>query len=133
MCRWAAYFSPTEPCLLEDVIVTPKHSLTKQVSQHFLPGLVDHDGGHPDSSDLKRTLNNPLNFDGIGIAWYTSSSADFEQGDSGKSSDGNLKEGLRPACYKTTAPPMNDINFRSICANTETRVSLLLHAREFIC
>ena len=32
------------------------------------------------------------------------------------------REGLRPAAYKTIVPPINDINFRSICANTESRV-----------
>ncbi len=53
---------------------------------------------------------------------YTSSAADFEQGDSGASADGQRKEGLRPAQYKTIVPPINDINFRSICANTESRV-----------
>jgi glutamine amidotransferase len=37
MCRWFAYISPTEPCLLEDVLVTPKHSLAKQVHEHYLP------------------------------------------------------------------------------------------------
>lgn len=31
-------------------------------------------------------------------------------------------QGLRPAMYKTIQPPLNDMNFRSICANTETRV-----------
>ena len=33
-----------------------------------------------------------------------------------------MREGLRPALYKTIQPPMNDMSFRSICANTETRV-----------
>jgi glutamine amidotransferase len=46
----------------------------------------------------------------------------------GESGDGTLKEGLRPALYKTIQPPMNDMNFRSICANTETRV-LFAHIR----
>jgi len=56
------------------------------------------------------------------ISRYTSSSADFEQGNSGLSTDSMWKEGLRPAAYKTIVPPINDINFRSICANTESRV-----------
>jgi len=44
--------------------------------------------------------------------------------DQGASCDGTQKEGLRPAMYKTVQPPLNDLNFRSICANTETRVCL---------
>ncbi|KAK4502025.1 hypothetical protein PRZ48_007836 [Zasmidium cellare] len=31
-------------------------------------------------------------------------------------------KGLRPAMYKTIQPPRNDMNFLSICANTESRV-----------
>lgn len=122
MCRWFAYISPTEPCLLEDVLIRPKNSLVKQVHEHYLPGLVAH---HPkDLSDdaLIRARNSVNNIDGLGVAWYTSSAADFEQGDTGQSSDGTFKEGLRAAAYKTVTPPINDINFRSICANTETRV-----------
>lgn len=122
MCRWFAYISPTEPCLLEDVVITPKHSLVKQVYEHFLPGLVAHDPKNVSDDALIRARNSVINIDGLGIAWYTSSSADFELGDSAKSSDGSEKEGLRPAAYKTVVPPINDINFRSICANTETRV-----------
>lgn len=62
------------------------------------------------------------NIDGLGVAWYTSSNADFERGETNQSSDGVQKDGLRPAVYRTVHPPINDINFRSICANTETRV-----------
>jgi glutamine amidotransferase len=40
----------------------------------------------------------------------------------------DMAKGLRPALYKTTQPPRNDVNFLSICANTETRV-LLGHIR----
>lgn len=87
-----------------------------------------------------------FNIDGLGIAWYTSSYSDFERGSTGESSDGTQKEGLRPAMYvtigalqgcsmltfharyKTVQPPLNDMNFRSICANTETRV-LFAHIR----
>lgn len=46
----------------------------------------------------------------------------------GKSIQQVEKEGLRPAMYKNVQPPMHDPNFRSICANTETRV-LLAHIR----
>lgn len=124
MCRWFAYLSPTEPCLLEDVLINPKNSLCHQVHEHFLPGLVPH---HPanlvdDPAHLWSARNSINNIDGCGVAWYTSSNADFEPDNSDQSSDGRVKEGLRPAAYKTVVPPINDINFRSICANTETRV-----------
>ena len=29
---------------------------------------------------------------------------------------------MRPAVYRTIQPPLGNLNFRSICANTETRV-----------
>lgn len=31
MCRWFAYISPDEECLLQDVLIDPTHSLVKQV------------------------------------------------------------------------------------------------------
>ncbi len=40
----------------------------------------------------------------------------------GESTDGAQREGLRPAVYKTVQPPINDMNFRSLCANIESRV-----------
>ncbi|PNS21135.1 hypothetical protein CAC42_3473 [Sphaceloma murrayae] len=42
MCRWVAYISPTEPCLLSDILITPAHALTKQVNAHYLPYLIPH-------------------------------------------------------------------------------------------
>lgn len=122
MCRWFAYISATEPCLLEDVLITPKHSLVKQVNEHFLPGLVPQDPNNYQIDPIVKARNSFVNIDGLGVAWYTSSAADFEPDDSANSSDGTPKEGLRPAAYKTIVPPIHDINFRSICANTETRV-----------
>ncbi|KAK4622009.1 putative glutamine amidotransferase DUG3 [Fulvia fulva] len=147
MCRWFAYISATEPCLLEDVLVSPKHSLVKQVSDHYLPKLLPHEHDGDSENDVK-ARNIVMNFDGLGIAWYTSSNADFELGKTGQSSDGLQKEvpssldaeswqvvpaklkvqGLRPALYKTIQPPRNDSNFLSICANSETKV-LFAHIR----
>lgn len=122
MCRWFAYISATEPCLLEDVLITPKHSLVKQVNEHYLPGLTAQDPHNYYLDPLIAARNSFVNIDGLGVAWYTSSAADFEARDSDKSGDGTAKEGLRPAYYKTIQPPIRDINFRSLCANTETRV-----------
>ncbi|KAK6435900.1 hypothetical protein LTR95_007916 [Oleoguttula sp. CCFEE 5521] len=128
MCRWFAYISPTEPCLLHDVLIAPTHSLTNQIHDHYLPGLIHSNPSLPSSDHLITARNVLYNLDGLGIAWYTSSNSDFELGSTGKSSDGSLKEGLRPASYKTIQPPGKDANFRSICANTETRV-LMAHIR----
>ncbi|EGP84984.1 uncharacterized protein MYCGRDRAFT_46265 [Zymoseptoria tritici IPO323] len=118
---WFAYISQTEPCLLEDVLVTPKHSLVKQVSDHYLPKLLPHEHDENSENDVK-ARNVVMNFDGLGVVWYTSSKADFESSNTAQSSDGKQKDGLRPAMYKTIQPPINDQNFLSICANTESRV-----------
>jgi glutamine amidotransferase len=125
---WFAYISPTEPCLLEDVIVSSKHSLTNQVHEHYLPGLVAHHPRDISKDHLIVARNVIYNIDGVGLVWYTSSNADFERGDTGESGDGTQKQGLRPSMYKSVQPPANDLNYRSICANTETRV-LMAHIR----
>ena len=43
MCRWFAYISATEPCLLEDVLIAPAHALSKQVHDHYLPYLYHYE------------------------------------------------------------------------------------------
>ena len=129
MCRWFAYISPTEHCLLEDVLVLPvstedmvrckyrrhrpdlpkAHSISKQVHEHYLPKLLSH---HPDgdTTEAEITARNRLfNADGFGVAWYTSAGEHF-----------NGLDGKRPALYKNSKPPNNDANFYSICANTGT-------------
>nr|POE86652.1 putative glutamine amidotransferase dug3 [Quercus suber]POE87645.1 putative glutamine amidotransferase dug3 [Quercus suber] len=123
LLSWFAYISPSEPCLLEDVLVNPKHALTRQVFEHYLPGLIAHDPTNINAGDrLVKARNSLFNVDGLGVAWYTSSNADFERGNTGESADGTQKQGLRPAMYKTVTPPLQDLNFKSICANTESRV-----------
>lgn len=54
---WFAYISPTEPCLLEDVLVTPKHSLAKQVSEHYLPKVCN---AHVSESVFVMYVERPL-------------------------------------------------------------------------
>lgn len=76
---------------MEDVLVSPKHSLVKQVSNHYLPKLLPHDHDADLENDIK-ARNLVMNFDGLGVAWYTNSAADFELGKTGKSSDGTQKE-----------------------------------------
>jgi hypothetical protein len=71
MCRWFAYISPTEPCLLSDVLITPANSISKQCSEHYLPKLLPHgDEKELDhtSDELLRMRNALLNMDGLGIA-----------------------------------------------------------------
>lgn len=62
------------------------------------------------------------------MAWYTSSSSDFELAVSSESEDAKPHGELHPAVYKTIQPPRGDMNYRSICANTETRC-LFAHIR----
>lgn len=118
---WFAYISPTEPCLLSDVLITPKHSLTNQVNDHYLPHLLAHVPNKITAKHEADARNRLLNTDGLGVAWYTTSFSDFERGITGESEDGKPHSGLRPAAYKTVQPPRGDMNYRSLCANTETR------------
>jgi glutamine amidotransferase len=110
MCRWFAYISPTEPCLLEDVLITPVHAISKQVHDHYLPHLFSHlPGEHTTKTEI--SLRNRLfNVDGFGLVWYTSARSEFVVG----------VDGPRPVSYKCASPPGNDANFHSICAGTST-------------
>ncbi|KAF9693373.1 hypothetical protein EKO04_008839 [Ascochyta lentis] len=113
MCRWFAYISPSEPCLLTDVLITPANSISKQCSEHYLPSLLPHnkdkDLDHT-SDELLRMRNSLLNMDGLGVAWYTEASSSYVK----------HVTGPRPALYKSQSPPINDFNFKSLCENTET-------------
>lgn len=113
MCRWFAYVSENEDCLLEDVLITPAHGITKQVHDHYLPKLIHHSPTGDDAAEKENKVRNLLfNIDGTGICWYTSAKSDFIP----------EIDGLRPAMYKTISPPANDLNMKSICANTHTTV-----------
>lgn len=113
MCRWFAYISPEEPCLLSDVLINPANSISKQCSEHYLPKLLPH-GGETDLNDasdrLLKMRNSLLNMDGLGVAFYTNASSDYQKD----------VDGPRPALYKSQSPPINDFNFRSLCENTES-------------
>ncbi len=71
MCRWFAYLSNTEPCLLEDVLIAPTHSLAKQVHDHYLPKLTHYEPDNdPRATEKEIALRNRLfNIDGLGVAW----------------------------------------------------------------
>ncbi|KAF2153509.1 N-terminal nucleophile aminohydrolase [Myriangium duriaei CBS 260.36] len=121
MCRWFAYISPKEPCLLSDALITPPHGITKQVSSHYLPYLTEHHLAQ-DLRALDLKLRNlALNADGGGIAVYTPSSSAF-------TSPSASTPILYPAVYKSVQPLNNDLNFRSLAENTET-TCLLAHVR----
>ncbi|KAF1912987.1 nucleophile aminohydrolase [Ampelomyces quisqualis] len=114
MCRWFAYVSPKEACLLSDVLITPANSISKQCSEHYLPKLLPHDKDKDldhSSDELIRMRNSLLNMDGLGIAWYTQANSSYIKHISGP----------RPALYKSQSPPINDFNFKSLCENTETQ------------
>lgn len=68
---WFAYISPTEPCLLEDVLVTPKHSLANQVHEHYLPRVCL-------SPPSARVLNMILNEAAAGARSYDQRGARYE-------------------------------------------------------
>jgi len=119
MCRWFAYLSPDEECLLEDVLITPDHSLAKQVHDHYLPRLISHLPGQQTTKHEIALRNRLFNIDGFGVAWYTPVRSSFVASSTG---------GLRPALFKTSSPPMNDANFHSICANTST-TAVFAHIR----
>jgi glutamine amidotransferase len=121
MCRWFAYVSPEEPCLLSDVLITPANSLSKQCSEHYLPGLLPHgdDRNLHDAPDkMIRYRNALLNMDGLGIAFYTPCNSHYVK---------NV-EGLRPATYKSARHPSCDFNLKTLCENTETHC-VLAHLR----
>lgn len=126
MCRWFAYISASEPCLLEDVLITPAHALSKQVHEHFLPMLLSNDpsvhAGHTTQAEIT-TRNRLFNVDGFGVAWYTPTLTEYSP-----PIPGTTKPSLHPALYKSIQPPLHDFVFRSLCANTSTTV-LLSHIR----
>ena len=71
MCRWFAYLSATEPCLLEDVLILPDHAIAKQVHDRYLPYLFHYEPSKDkDSTKKEMSLrNSPYNLDGLGLVW----------------------------------------------------------------
>ncbi|KZT67090.1 N-terminal nucleophile aminohydrolase [Daedalea quercina L-15889] len=111
MCRWFSYISTTEPCLLEDVLIVPKHSLAKQVHDRYLPYLSEYEQDTTKvATKAESSLrNSPYNMDGLGVGWYTNVRAEYGECD-----------GPHPALYKVLHLPLSDPVFASICANTST-------------
>ena len=71
MCRWFAYISKEQEILLEDVLIDPDHSISHQVSDHFLPYLVEYEPDDtPEDTEKEIALRNRFfNADGLGLAW----------------------------------------------------------------
>ena len=117
MCRLFAYISPSEPCLIEDVLITPEHSLCKQVNEGYLPGLI---ASHNETTAAEKEAivrNRFLNIDGFGVGYFNTTRAKFTP-----------CEGAWPVTYRCAQPPLRDPNFRSLAANTST-LTLFAHIR----
>ncbi|GAA5971905.1 hypothetical protein JCM8115_000564 [Rhodotorula mucilaginosa] len=115
MCRWIAYFSP-EPILLGD-IERPKHSLIKQIDEHYYPELKKHYARDRASDD--GLSPNPLtNVDGFGIGWFSSVPAKYRA--AAATSEGGSD--WEPVLYKNTMPPRHDPNLVNCCRAIESPV-----------
>src|ERR1700761_5660228 len=124
MCRWFAYISSTEECLLEDVLVLPDHAISKQVDDHWLPGLWPWETATTDDDNEEglqnvKDRNFMNNSDGLGIAWYSTARSAFTDPE-------NIAP--LPTLYKTLSNPPTDANFISICSTTVTN-TLFAHIR----
>lgn len=87
------------------------------MQEHYLPHLLEHLPDNRQTETEAATRNKLLNIDGFGLAYYSTAQAEFTS-----------CNGPRPVVYKTVQPPLHDINFRSLAANTSTKV-LFAHIR----
>ena len=119
MCRWFAYISDLEPCLLDDVLVRPAHSIVKQVEEHYLPGLFHHTTKEEDEAQRReiKTRNLYFNGDGTGVAFYSTVASEF----------GEASYPL-PQIYKQIIPPKLDVNLKSLLMNS-TSHTVFAHVR----
>ncbi|CAE6347443.1 unnamed protein product [Rhizoctonia solani] len=119
MCRWFAYISDSEPCLLDDILNRPENSIVKQVKEHYLPGLFPHKSAEEDKKQEAESAirNAHFNNDGTGVAFYNKTMQDY----------GEAKRRM-PQIYKTIIAPTNDVNFQSLCRNTSSR-TVFAHVR----
>jgi glutamine amidotransferase len=139
MCRWFCLVS-TENCLLEDMLILPKHSLIKQSEpQHHAPRKLTAVDDHylPDihiefqASDDSSSPNVITNIDGYGIAYWTTAACTFNPDTCFAGPDDphcSHRDMMRPVMYKSTRPPLNDLNLRSLARGTSSK-GLLAHIR----
>jgi len=123
MCRLFAYVG-REAALLEDVLIVPKHAITKQIHDHFLPGLVETSlRAEPQEDRLQAKkeadLRNKLfNIDGFGVAYYTNTAQEYNE----------AIGWAMPTLYKTVAPALTDPTFGYLCGNTDS-LCVFAHVR----
>ncbi len=94
--------------------------------------------------------NPTTNMDGFGLGYWSSVSEEFRQieqgtaeahvlskagagsgmrkGDDGMGTMEMGDESMRPLVYKSTRPPLNDLNLKSLCAGTKSK-GVLAHIR----
>ncbi|GAA5992113.1 hypothetical protein JCM10908_001773 [Rhodotorula pacifica] len=119
MCRWIAYFSP-QPILLGDVIERPKHSIIKQIDDHYLPQLQKH-YARDRASDGGFSPNALTNVDGFGIGWYSSVGAQYRSLSAAEETHPAAPE-WEPVVYRNTMPPLHDPNLTNLCGAIESPV-----------
>ncbi|KAJ3777742.1 hypothetical protein FB446DRAFT_699718 [Lentinula raphanica] len=126
MCRWIVYIGKG-PIMLYDLLIQPEHSIVKQVSERFVPGLycgLEED----DAEELKKrmiyyflpTCAKWINVHGFGVSWYTDTLNKF---------DPSAVEGMQPAQFRTIAPISTDLAFAQLCRHTASTCTLA-HIRD---
>lgn len=96
--------------------------------EHYLPYLLSHDPKNITTEHEISAKNRLFNVDGIGVAWYTNAGSSFTVHANRPSHDPDNRDKANPsqpaprspALYRTPEPPLHNLNFRSICANTST-------------
>ncbi|KAJ3783824.1 hypothetical protein GGU10DRAFT_42533 [Lentinula aff. detonsa] len=116
MCRWVVYIGQ-QPLMLEDLLIRPKHSIVKQVSERFIPGLY-YGLEEDDVEELKKQAT-WINVHGFGVSWYTNTLTEF---------DPSIK-GMLPAQFRTIAPISTDLAFAQLCGHTASTCTLA-HIRD---
>ncbi|KAM0745615.1 N-terminal nucleophile aminohydrolase [Meredithblackwellia eburnea MCA 4105] len=114
MCRWIAFLSQ-EQILASDVILRPKHSLLKQIDEHYLPGIKLE--SYP--TNEHSPPNNLTNIDGFGIGIYTSAAERHVQEDVPKEDQRTM-----PLVYRSLLAPVHDRNLQSLTTNLEAKCVL---------
>jgi len=112
MCRWFAYLG-NERILLKDVLIDPDNAITKQLQTRYLPN------GHIETAPTTDGLS-LYNLDGFGVSWYSTLSSQYDTDWQTEMNKDCQKE--RRACvYRTTRPPLNELNLLSMASNAESK------------
>lgn len=111
----------------------PRHAISKQVNQHYLPLLFTHTEGKNHQNTTEQEISERNRFfsvDGMGMAWYTATRSLFSSMNehSVDCAEASTKPVLKPAMFKITKPCAHDANFQHITANTSS-TCVLAHIR----